>query len=334
MSKRIIALLVAAALLILGVASSLFTSNVTESFTKELEGQMNMDRLSQNTIEGSDASNRIARVEVDGVIQDTGSPTMFAAETYNHERMMRELEEIKADQSIKGMLMVVNSPGGGVYESAEIHDKIEEIKKSGKKVYVDMKNVAASGGYYISAPADKIFASRETLTGSLGVIMQSMNYKELADKYGVKFNTIKSGAHKDIMSPTKEMDAEERRILQSLVDESYNAFVNVISEGRNMPEAKVRKLADGRVYSGLQAQKNGLVDELGLEEDALKALKKAIKAENAEVIEFAPADSIFSTNPFAAQSFVQKMMGNDDLTAIQELLAKRQGTTPMYLYGE
>lgn len=130
------------------------------------------------------------------------------------------------------------------------------------------------------------------------------------------------------------MDAEERKILQSLVDESYGEFVRVISDGRGMSQAEVRKLADGRVYSGLQAQKNGLVDELGLEEDALSALKKEIKANDAEVIEFAPADSFWGSNPFAANSFVQKMMGNDDLSAIKELMSKRQGTTPMYLYGE
>ncbi|GGB03078.1 signal peptide peptidase SppA [Macrococcus hajekii] len=334
MNKRIIALLVAASLLILSVATSLFTTDFTDSFTKELEGQLDTGTLDEKSIEGTDMSNRIARVEVDGVIQDTGSPSVFAQETYNHESMMQQLEQIKEDKSIKGVLMVVNSPGGGVYESAEIYDKINEIKKSGKKVYVTMKNMAASGGYYISAPADKIFASRETLTGSLGVIMQSMNYKELADKYGVKFNTIKSGAHKDIMSPTKEMDAEERKILQSLVDESYDQFVKVISDGRHISQQEVKKLADGRVYSGLQAQKNGLVDEIGLEEDALKALKKDIKSNDAEVIEFAPTDSIFGENPFAAQSFVKKMMGNDDLAAIKELMSKRQGTTPMYLYGE
>lgn len=334
MSKRIIALLIAAALLILATASSLFTTNFMESFTQELEGQMNAGELTENTLEGDDLDHRIARVEVDGVIQDTGSPGLFGSEGYNHETMMKELEQIKEDDSIKGVLMVVNSPGGGVYESAEIHDKIEELKKAGKKIYVTMKNVAASGGYYISTPADKIYASRETLTGSLGVIMQSMNYKELADKYGVKFNTIKSGAHKDIMSPTKEMDAEERQILQSLVDESYNEFVRVISDGRGMSQAEVRKLADGRVYSGLQASKNGLVDEIGLEEDALSALKKDIKAADAEVIEFTPADSFWGSTPFAAHTWVQKMMGHDDLSAIKELLAKRQGTTPMYLYGE
>lgn len=333
MSKKIIALILAAALFILAIASSFFTAKVDTSFEKQLSSLQNSDELNEEVISGSNASKRIARVEVDGVIQDTGE-SMFGTESYNHTEMMKQLEMIKKDDSIKGLLLVVNSPGGGVYESAEIHDKLEEIKHAGKKIYVSMKNVAASGGYYISTPADKIFASRETLTGSLGVIMESMNYKELADKYGVKFNVIKSGAHKDIMSPTKDMDASERKILQTLVDESYSQFVKVISDGRHMSKAEVKKLADGRVYSGLQGKNNGLVDELGLEEDALKALKKDIKSNNAEVIEFNPSDNIFGSNLFAAKSYANKLMGNSDLDAIKQLLAKRQGTTPMYLYGE
>lgn len=334
MNKRLIALLTAAALFVLAVASSLFTSSFTSTMSQELKGLNDSDTLQETTLSGTDAYNKIARIEVNGVIQDTGSPSLFSDGSYNHQVMMQELEEIKDDSSIKGIMLVVNSPGGGVYESAEIYDKLKEIKAKNKKIYVTMKNTAASGGYYISAPADKIYASRETMTGSLGVIMQSMNYKELADKYGVKFNTIKSGAHKDIMSPTKEMDDSERRILQSLVDESYNQFVQVIADGRGMSTSEVKKLADGRVYSGLQAKNNGLVDELGLEEDALKALKKELDADQAEVIEFDQQDSIFGNNPFAAETWVSKLTGQNDVAAVKELIANRQGITPMYLYGE
>ncbi|UTH13173.1 signal peptide peptidase SppA [Macrococcus equipercicus] len=334
MNKRIIALLIAAALFIFAVASSLFTSSFTSNFSDELKQLGSSDSLEETTISGTDTAHKIARVEVNGVIQDTGEQSLFSAASYNHQLMMKELEKIKNDSSIKGLLLVVNSPGGGVYESAEIHDKLEQIKAKNKKIYVSMKNVAASGGYYISTPADKIFASRETLTGSLGVIMESMNYKELAEKYGVKFNVIKSGAHKDIMSPTKEMDASERQILQSLVDESYSQFVKVISDGRKMSAADVKKLADGRVYSGLQAEKNGLVDQLGLEEDALAALKQEMKADKAEVIEFNQQDSIFGANPFAAKSWLSKLTGQSEVDTIKELLTKRQGAAPMYLYGE
>ncbi|TDL40831.1 signal peptide peptidase SppA [Macrococcoides bohemicum] len=336
MSKRVIAMIIAAVLFILGTSVSFFTSAVTTNFSKSFEEATNMknDELSTTVLEGTDGANQIARVEVDGVIQDTGVPGLFDEAGYNHTKTLQTLEQIKDDDNIKGLMLVVNSPGGGVYESAEIHDAIKAIKKSGKKVYVTMKNMAASGGYYISAPADKIYASSETITGSLGVIMQSMNYKELADKYGVKFNTIKSGPHKDIMSPTKEMDEEERKILQSFVDESYNAFVKVISEGRHIDTAQVKKIADGRIYSGLQAKKLNLIDEIGMEKDALKAMKEDLKAKNAEVIEFNADDSFFGKDFFAANTFVKQLMGQSDVDRVQQILSKRQGLEPMYLYGE
>lgn len=336
MSKRVIAMIIAAVLFILGTSVSFFTSAVTTNFSKSFEEATNMknDELSTTVLEGTDGANQIARVEVDGVIQDTGVPGLFDEAGYNHKKTLQTLDQIKDDDNIKGLMLVVNSPGGGVYESAEIHDAIKAIKKSGKKVYVTMKNMAASGGYYISAPADKIYASSETITGSLGVIMQSMNYKELADKYGVKFNTIKSGPHKDIMSPTKEMDEEERKILQSFVDESYNAFVKVISEGRHIDTAQVKKIADGRIYSGLQAKKLNLIDEIGMEKDALKAMKEDLKAKNAEVIEFKTDDSFFGKDFFAANTFVKQLMGQSDVDRVQQILSKRQGLEPMYLYGE
>ncbi|MCE4956337.1 signal peptide peptidase SppA [Macrococcus caseolyticus] len=336
MSKRVIAIIIAAVLFILGTSVSFFTSAMTSNFSKSIEdvSKSAEQELSSSVIEGTDAAHQIARVEVDGVIQDTGVPGLFDEAAYNHQQTLQALEQIKEDDQIKGLMLVVNSPGGGVYESAEIHKAVEAIKKSGKKVYVTMKNMAASGGYYISAPADKIYASRETITGSLGVIMQSMNYKELADKYGVKFNTIKSGPHKDIMSPTKEMDEEERQILQSFVDESYDAFVKVISEGRKIDKAQVKKIADGRIYSGLQAKKLNLIDEIGLEKDALKAMREDIKAKNAQVIEFNEGDSFFGKNFFAANSFVKQFMGQSDVDRVQQILSKRQGLEPMYLYGE
>lgn len=333
MSKRVIAILLALGLFIVGSTLSFFTNVLSTDFTSSMEA-LGKEGLTSTTVDGSDMTNQIARIEVDGTIMDMGTPSPFSGESYNHQLVLDSLDEVKDNDDIKALMLVVNSPGGGVYESAEIHDKIEAIKKAGKKVYVTMENMAASGGYYISAPADKIYASKETLTGSLGVIMQSMNYKELADKYGVKFNTIKSGPHKDIMSPTKEMDETERAILQKFVDESYEGFVDVISSGRHMDKAQVKKIADGRIYSGLQAQKLDLIDEIGTEKDAMTALKKELKAKNAEVIEFSEPDDFFNSGIFAADSFVSQLMGKNDVAAIKELLSKRQGIQPMYLYGE
>ncbi len=164
--------------------------------------------------------------------------------------------------------------------------KFYEVKAAGKPVYVSMGSMAASGGYYISAPADKIFASNETLTGSLGVIMQGYNYEKLAEKYGVQFETIKSGPYKDIMSPTREMTAEERKILQTMVNNMYNEFVRVIADGRGMSEKEVRKLADGRVYDGRQAKQLKLVDEIGRLDDVVASMKKDLNVKDAQVIRY------------------------------------------------
>ncbi len=204
---------------------------------------------------------------------------------------MKTLNQVKDDDSVKAIVLRVNTPGGGTNESAEIHHKIVEIKEETQKpVYVSMGSMAASGGYYISAPADKIFASPETLTGSLGVIMQGMNYSELADKIGIDFVTIKSGPYKDIMSESREMTSEERDILQDMIDNSYNEFVRVIAEGRGMPESKVRELADGRIYDGRQAKEVNLIDDFWL------SGRCNCSTERRSSIKWSRSDSLFFPN--------------------------------------
>ena len=185
------------------------------------------------------------------------------------------------------MCLQVNSPGGGVVESAQIYKEIREIQEETEKpIYVSMGSMAASGGYYISAPADKIFVNKETMTGSIGVIMQSINYGKLAEKYGVEFVTIKSGPYKDIMSPTREMTEVERNMLQEMLNDSYEDFVDIIEQGRNMTEAEVKKVADGRIVNGRQAIEAGLADDFGFLEDVVAAIKTDYNLENAEVFEY------------------------------------------------
>ncbi|KHE71944.1 signal peptide peptidase SppA [Halobacillus sp. BBL2006] len=331
MSKRITASIIAASILVIAIAfqsiNFFFSNDFSENSQSMFSGNQ---QLSEKVIEDGSASNRIVRVNIEGTIMNTpGSNTNpFSGSGYQHEHVMKQLDKIKKDSSIGGVLLYVNSPGGGVYESAEIHDKLKEIKKADKPIYVSMGSMAASGGYYISTPADRIFASNETFTGSLGVIMENINYQELANEYGVKFNTFKSGKYKDIMSPTREMTEEEREIIQNLVDESYEQFVDVIAEGRDMPEDKVYDLADGRIYSGKQAVENGLVDEIGFREDALKALKKEVGG-NPQVIEFKSSIGSLFDLPLA-----ESLVPNSEIRYIEKLISERKGPTMMYLYSE
>lgn len=315
---------------VVNIASTIFSTN----FSKVFEDSFSMSgAFSEEILEQGSPNKRIAVLEVEGVIQDTGEATsLFATEGYNHRNFMKQLNEVKEDSTVKAILLRVNSPGGGVVESAEIHDKLVQIKKETKKpIYVSMGGMAASGGYYVSAPADKIFASKETMTGSLGVIMQSVNFSELADKFGVDFVTLKSGAHKDIMSPYRKMTQEEKEIMNSMLQNSYNGFVKVISEGRGMPETKVREIADGRIYDGRQAKELNLIDGFGYQEDVISALKDDYKLKDAAVFRYSSGTGIGSFFTVATQ----KMMGKEaQMSGLVKMLTQPNSPRLMYLYTE
>ncbi|MGE7683047.1 signal peptide peptidase SppA [Peribacillus simplex] len=330
--KRWAALGIAAVLffvsIAVGAATTLFTAD-TENIIDELFASESA--FYEEVIEGDDYSNVIAVFDVEGTIQDTGEASLLSSATYNHRAFMDKLKMAEENDDIKGIILRVNSPGGGVVESAEIYDKILDIKKVKKPVYVSMGSMAASGGYYISAPADKIYASPETMTGSLGVIMHGYNYEKLAKKYGVEFETIKSGPHKDIMSPTREMTGEEREILQNMINNSYDQFVKVIANGRGMTEKEVREIADGRIYDGRQAKENHLIDDFGHLDDVIAAMKTDIGKKDAQVIRYtdeAGFGSLFSMG-------AQKMLGNDVETAVlTKILSSSNSPRLMYLYAE
>lgn len=333
--KRWIALGAAALVLFISVAVSsayaIFQATLSTSFDDML---MATDtELSENIIESGDLNNRIVVLNVDGVIQDTGSASsFFGTAGYDHKLFMEQLEQIRNDDTIKGVVLKVNSPGGGVVESAQIYDKIIEIQEETEKAfYVSMGSMAASGGYYIAAPADKIFVSEETLTGSIGVIMESVNYGELAERYGIDFVTIKSGPYKDILSPSREMTDDERALLQEMLDSSYEAFIDVIEEGRGMSEEQVKTFADGRIMNGRQAVDQGLADDFGYAEDTIAAIKTDLDVENATVFEYGIGDSWGSL--FSAKA--GSMFGaSAEEQAIAKLLADYSAPRMMYIYGE
>ncbi|MBC2037675.1 signal peptide peptidase SppA [Listeria booriae] len=337
-AKRWIALGIVVALLVVSgitkITSTLLASDEeTMSLTDSL---MAIDSdVTEMVLEDGDENNRITVLTINGAIQDTGSSDSLlgGSEGYNHTDFMDQLEMIREDDTVAGVLLNVNSPGGGVVESAQIRDKILQIKKEKKlPVYVSFGSMAASGGYYVSAPADKIFASPETLTGSIGVIMQGYDFSELMKKVGISDNTIKSGEFKDIMSSTRPMTAEEKAIMQSMIDDSYGQFVKVVAQGRHMTEAEVRKIADGRIYDGRQAKANGLIDAFGYEENALDALKKDKKLKDAEVFEYDTSGgglaSLFSSS-------VSQVIGKkSEAEQAMQLMNMMGAPRLMYMYGK
>ena len=194
------------------------------------------------------------------------------------EDSIEQLKRFAKDDSVKAIVLRLNTPGGGVGPSQEIYEEIRKIR--GKKVIVaSMGALAASGGYYIACAADKIYANPGTITGSIGVVMKFVNVKELIEKIGVKGFVVKSGDYKDIGSPVREMNPQERALLQSVIDNVHSQFVNAVAEGRGLEREEVRAIADGRIFSGEQAKELGLVDMLGNLEDAVAEAGKMAKIE-------------------------------------------------------
>lgn len=243
----------------------------------------------ERVVEGEGEA-KIVQLFVDGVISESpGFGSSFSSPEF-----LEQLDQALEDDDVKGVVIRVNSPGGEVVASDEIHNKILAFKEKGKKVVVSMGAMAASGGYYISAPADYIFANPATLTGSLGVIFSLPNYEKLADWAGYKQTVIKSGAFKDIGSPLREMTPEEQAVFARLVDESYQRFVDVIANGRKIPREQVLKIADGRIYSGEQAKELKLIDEFGSLEDATRYIIKASGLEDARIVRYEIPESLTS----------------------------------------
>ena len=198
---------------------------------------------------------KVALIRVTGMIIDSTD-------------VIDELKEYAKDSSVKAIVLRVDSPGGAVAPSQEIYEEVRKIKEH-KKVVVSMGSVAASGGYYIAAPADKIVANAGTLTGSIGVIMEIPNMGGLMKKIGVETQIIKSGKHKDIASAFRSLSPEEKQILQTVLDDVHDQFIRAVSDGREMEFEKIKSLADGRVFTGRMAKDLGLVDELGNLQDAI-----------------------------------------------------------------
>jgi protease-4 len=204
----------------------------------------------------SSGGEKIALVEVTGVI-------------YSAENIVRQLEKYSRDSSVKGIVLRIDSPGGGIAASQEIYEKVKKVRDSGKVVIASMGGVAASGGYYVACGSDSIMANPGTTTGSIGVIAELPNTQELMNKLGIKFEVIKSGPYKDTGSPHRDLTSKERKLMQDLIDNAYQQFVDVVVNETNMSRQQVLKYADGRVFTGQQGFEYGFIDTLGTYEDAI-----------------------------------------------------------------
>jgi protease-4 len=211
---------------------------------------------------------KVAVVEVEGVI-GVGTDRGFDTEA-----IIRTLGEYRDDPPVRAVVLRIDSPGGVVAPTQEIFTAVRRLREAKKPVVASLGSVAASGGYYVAVSADRIFASPGTLTGSIGVVMQLANVEGLLKKVGVEYVVVKAGAYKDVGNFARAMTPEERRILQSLLDDVYDQFISAVAEGRGLEPQAVRAFAEGRIYSGRQAQGLKMVDDLGGLEDAIEAAAK------------------------------------------------------------
>jgi protease-4 len=208
---------------------------------------------------------KIAVVEIHGVITQSFP-------------VIDEIHHHLADDAVKAIILRIDSPGGGVGPSQEIYREVLKAKQK-KKMVTSMGAVAASGGYYVACASDLIVANPGTITGSIGVIMQFSNFEELLKKVGIKGVVLKSGEHKDIGSPFREMTPEEKKIMQETLDNVHQQFIRAVADGRNLDPAKVLPIADGRIMTGEQAKQLGLVDKMGNLDDAIEEAAKLVGIE-------------------------------------------------------
>lgn len=220
-------------------------------------------RGNEGTAANEQAGEKIAVVHIQGMIVSSAPGGFGASGVAAADRIVSDLKAARENPEIKAVILKLNTGGGTVVGSDEIGREVERVRQSGKKVVAVMGEMAASGGYWISCKADKIVANPGTFTGSIGVIMELSNLQGLYDKLGIEMENFKTGPNKDMGSTYRELTPEQRKIFQGLVNDTYEDFVRVVAEGRKMDIAKVRQLADGRIYTGKQAKSLGLVDELG-----------------------------------------------------------------------
>ncbi|MFO0707443.1 MAG: signal peptide peptidase SppA [Nitrospira sp.] len=284
-------------------------------------------QLEEHQVSGS-GKDKVLLVDVSGVIssEDKESfytyPSMIAT-------IKEELTRASRDEAIKAVVLRINTPGGTVTASDIIYHELKQFKASRNlPVIASIMDIGASGGYYIASAADRIMAHPSTVTGSIGVIMLTVNARGLLEKVGVEANAVTSGPRKDMGSPFRAMTPEERAIFQGLIDSFYQRFLTVVQEGRpGLPMDQIKKLADGRIYTGEQAKVAGLVDEIGYLEDAIDAAKKKAGLTQARVVTYRrPGD--YSNNIYT------KMMAPSPLAGLSnlDLLSFVRGGTPQFMY--
>ncbi len=314
--------IIIAAVVFVGAALTLSAVMGPKMDAKKLAGLGRKGGLFSSAASGD----RVGVLYVSGVIHSgrSGAGGLMGSRTSGSDSIVSMIENAAADPGVKALVVRINSPGGSAAGSQEIYDALLRFKQKNKPVIISMGDVAASGGYYIAAAGDTIFADPATLTGSIGVIFSLVGYEELFKKVGLDSNVIKSVEHKDIGSPYRPMTEEERQILQGAVDNIHAQFISHVAKGRGMDIEDVAKLADGRLYTGEQALENKLVDKMGGMHEAVEfAAKKADLSPSPDI------EYLQKENPFLSLFETASEIGSGVLAnKIAEAAAKQMLAAP------
>lgn len=328
--KQIIGLIVAAVAFVFVSGASALINAYTSNITKESEDSLKSVALSSGDI-SIPSEDFIGVVKVEGVIQESSdSGSIFSSsEGYNHKKTLNYIDEMMNSRENSGIILYVNSPGGGVYESDELYLKLKQYKEeTGRPIWTYMASQACSGGYYISMASDRIYANRNCWTGSIGVITSFTNVKGLYDKLGIQEIDITSGPNKAMGSSGLEMTDEQRAIIQGLVDEAYEQFAGIVAEGRNMDIETVKPIADGRIYSANQALELGLIDNVDTYDNMQKEMLDTI---GGDIMIYTPSNE---ENVFASLfSKAEGLKSKSDAQVISDYLEK-QGNGGMMYYAK
>ncbi len=266
----------------------------------------------------------IGVLHIQGAIADVAADPLSGGVSYNHQWTLDELDRLMDDAYNEGLVLFIDSPGGGIYETDELYLKVKEyIEYTGNPVYAAMGSMAASGGYYTAVAAEKVFANRNTLTGSIGVTMGTLyDISGFLDRYGIKATTITSGKNKAMGDMSQPLTVEQKEIFQSISDDAYNQFVGIVAKERNIKVTDMYAIADGRVYTASQALYYGLVDELGTVDDAVWDMSEKYGLEDCYVEDLYYEDNSFLSQLMRLQTNVQipgelgavlKLTGKTDL---------------------
>ena len=304
---------------VLGAATNILENSKTKE-QKEKTSIWSASSLSEEVI--LPIEDFIGQVNVEGEIMPSSDDVFATMSGYDHDATMKYIDAMMDAENNKGIMLYINSPGGTVYESDELYLKLMEYKQvTGRPIWAYFGAEACSGGYYIAMAADHIVANRNCWTGSVGVVISLVNCKDLYDKLGVKEIDITSGKNKAMGSMGLDLTKEQQAILQSLVDEAYDQFVGIVCEGRQLDDATVRKLADGRIYSAKQALENKMVDAIGSLEEAKVAFAEQNQfPEDITYFELEDEMSDFWNGLFSA---VQQVKPKTELELAEDIMENR-----------